>query len=179
MKERFKNFISCLDYKSLVLLNQACNDLKVCDSQDILYIEELSNHFMKEEEIEQDVKYNNILKRISASSEEFAYSVKNFKIEYLLDLIEFFRQAYSVSKKKEYYRVCECINIILIYRRQITDLTFSQCNNMSMQDLNLYLSLIPKNIIDEVADYIQVIPRNITPEYLKQEYDKVKSLGRK
>jgi len=89
MKENFKRFISCLDYKSLVLLNQACKDLKECNSQDVLSIEELSEIFMKDEELEQDVKYNKILKRVPASGEEFAYSIKNFKTEYLWDLIEF------------------------------------------------------------------------------------------
>ena len=81
MKENFKRFISCLEYKSLVLLNEACKDLKDCNSQDILSIEEL---------LEQDAKYNKILKRIPATGEEFAYSIKNFKTEYIWDLIEFF-----------------------------------------------------------------------------------------
>ena len=177
MKENFKRFVSCLDYKSLVLLNQACKDLKDCNSQDVLSIEELSEIFMKDEELEQDVKYNKILKRVPASGEEFAYSIKNFKTEYLWDLIEFFGYTYSITKKSKYYRVCECINIILKYRKQLQDLAFSQCENMDMQDLELYLSLIPKNIKDEIADYMQVIPRDITKEYL-EEYGKVKSIGR-
>ena len=49
---------------------------------------------------------------------------------------------------------------------------------MIAQDLELYISLIPKNIKDEIADYMQVIPRDITKEYLESEYNKVKSLGR-
>lgn len=179
MKESIKNNVSRLEYKSLVLLNKACKDLKECDSKKISDIEELSEIFMKDEELEQDVKYNIILKRIPASGEEFAYSVKKLKTEDIWDLIEFFGYAYSITKKIEYVRVCECLNIILKYRKKISDLTFSECGKMSMQDVEFYVSLIPENIIEEVRDYIQVYPRNITKEYLEEEYSKVKSIGSK
>lgn len=179
MKESIKNNVSRLEYKSLVLLNKACKDLKSCDNEAILSIEKLSEIFMKDEELEQDAKYNIILKRIPASEEEFAYSVRNFKTEHLWDLIEFFGYAYSMTKVKEYYRVCECIDVVLKYRKQIKDLIFSQCDKMTVQDLELYISLIPKNIRDEVADYIQVYPRDITKEYLEEQYGNVKSIGSK
>ena len=54
MKESIKNNVSRLEYKSLVLLNKACKDLKECDSKKISDIEELSEIFMKDEELEQD-----------------------------------------------------------------------------------------------------------------------------
>lgn len=84
---------------------------------------------------------------------------------------------YSITKKAKYCRVCECINVVLKYRKQLQYLAFSQCENMDMQDIELYLNLIPKNIKDEIADYIQVIPRNVTKESL-EEYGKIKILGR-
>ena len=177
MKESFEKFIHCLDYKSLVFLYQACADLRNFDNIDLSPIEELIIHFMEDEELEQDVKYNNILKRISATGEEFAYSVRDFKTEYLWDLCEFFEYAYSVSKNDDYHRTYECIILILRYRKEMLDLVFSKCKTMSTDDIRFYIELIPRDVLDKMGDYMLVPTRNITLDYLKDEFSKVKKVG--
>ena len=78
MIESINSVIDRLEYNSLVLLYEACNDLKTYASKDLTYTEELLEHFMKDEELEQEVKYNNILERIPYDGESFAHSVKDF-----------------------------------------------------------------------------------------------------
>jgi len=128
---------------------------------------------MEEEELEQSVKYDNILKRIPASGEKFAYSVRDLKAEYLWDLIDFFEYIHNLTKKEEYKRTSECINMVLGYRKEMIDLTFSKCKLMSIEDINFYMSLIPKDIVDKMADYMQTPSRN-----KKEEDKKVKCLER-
>ena len=99
------------------------------------------------------------------------------KKENLFDLREIFGYGYAVTKKDEYKRVCECIDIILDYRGQLLESLFIQKNRMSDNDLNFYVKLIPQDIACKMADYCGVVPINLTVDLLKEEYSKVKRLG--
>ena len=55
---------------------------------------------------------------------------------------------------------------------------FNQTEKMTNEDLDFYVQLIPKDIVDEMADYCEIVPKNLSVELLKQEYNKVKKIGR-
>lgn len=176
MEKEFSFFLHDIDHTSLLLLKDVCDSLSKVDSRFLSLVRTCQNRIDENIENEYGRKDSN-LGINPACPEEFGYAVRNLRKEDLFDLREIFGYGYAVTKKEDYKRVCECIDIILDYRGQLLESLFIQKNRMSSNDLDFYVQLIPQDIVSKMADYCGVVPKKLTVDLLKQEYNKIIKIG--
>ena len=170
----------CLyDFKhtSLVLFKEVIDILSKVDN-DFVSISDKCQRVIEDNIIEESFRDGVVFVNEPASAEEFAYSIRKFKKNDLLYFRKIFSYSYIITKNNQYKRVIDYIDIILEYRKHQLEDLFNEAEKMMNEDLAFYVQLIPKDIVDEMADYCEVVPKNLSVELLKQEYNKVKKIGR-
>lgn len=177
MERKYGFFLYGLKHTSLLLLKEVSDILSTVDSEFV----KLSNScqdVIEDNIIEESGRRDVIFINEAATAEEFAYSTKDLKKKEFLDFKEIFTLAYSVTKNNKYKRVIECIDIVLKYREHQLEFLFNQAESMESEDLDFYVQLIPRDTVEKMADYCEIEPKNLSVGYLKQEYNKVKTIGR-
>ena len=177
MESKYDFRLYDLSHTSLVLLKEVSDILSKIDN-DFISISENCQRVIEDNIIEENFKNGVLLVNEPASAEEFACSIKRFKKNDLLYFRKIFSYSYIITKNNKYKRVVDYIDIILEYRKHQLEDLFNEAEKMTKDDLEFYVQLIPKDTVDEMADYCEVVPKNLSVELLKQEYSKVKKIGR-
>lgn len=177
MESKYDFRLYDLSHTSLVLLKEVSDILSKIDN-DFISINEHCQRVIEDNIIEENFKNGIVLVNEPASAEEFAYSIRKFKKNALLYFRKIFSYSYIITKNNQYKRVIDYIDIILEYRKHQLEDLFNETEKMANEDLEFYVQLIPKDTVDEMADYCEVVPKNLSVELLKQEYNKVKKIGR-
>lgn len=167
MDKDFKNFIYLLGGRNQLFLINVCKDInkKSIIEEEII---EICERNIKDEEDDELGILGEVIYKSASKPKDFLQSIKDTETKNLLFFKLIFECAYFDSLNEQYKTVCEYIDLIVELRKKIVLLVLNHMEQLASYDQDYYISLLPKETLEQLSKYFEVKVEEITPRVLKR-----------
>ena len=149
-------------------IKDACQDIKTKNPMHEEIIE-FCKKCIKEAEEEQIGMFGEIIYDTKKTdTKNFLLSIQKLNINKLEFLKEIFECAYNDSKRQSYNIISDFIDLTIELRKQIVSSTISQIQKIPHEKHDCYFELLPKYLLEQIADVNEVKLEEVKEKVLKK-----------